>query len=175
MQPRYFVGVTLPAELSREIEAVQQDLFVPGNVMEPLVPHITLLSPNHLESLAPSYIIPIVEKVARARLPVVVNLGKTALFDQRVLYISASSPELVELQSELVKLLPDRVRAMYEVGRRFVPHVTLAQAKPKKKLAPELIDQYRALIDSLMPRDFTANHLTQFTRTHPRIYRLKQL
>lgn len=175
MHQRYFIGITLPEDLSRQISAVQHDLFIPGKVREPLTPHITLLQPDLLESSPPSYLVPKVERATDAKLPIIVSLGKAALFDQRVLYVAVHSPELYELHEELVKLLPDRVRAMYDISREFVPHVTLAQAKPKQELPPELVNNFKARVDPLLPYSFAAPNLSQFTRIRPRVYEVRKI
>lgn len=175
VQPRNFIGITLPEDLSSNIELVQRELLIPGQVMEPLVPHITLLPPQCLETLAPAYIRSQVESVAKSHLPLAIHLGKTALFDRRIIYISVDETGLQELHGALISLLPDKTRAAYIVGREFIPHITIAQAKPKQELADDLIYTYRERIDSLLPQDFTVRHLTHFTRVAPRRYKLEQI
>jgi 2'-5' RNA ligase len=175
MQPRYFIGITLPESLSEKIAKAQTELFGGHKVMEPLAAHITLLHPNILMTLSPLYFIPKVKEIAGTELPIDVELTKTTLFDERVLHIAVKSPELSALQQKLVELLPDDIRARYEVGRSFMPHVTLAQAKPLQKLDPALIEQMKKRIDPLLPKKFEAASLSQFTWIRPRKYRIQSV
>lgn len=172
MQPRYFIGITLSRALSRTIAQAQDKLITRNTklVMEPLVPHITLLHPDLLMTLPPSHFIPKIKQVADTQLPLTISLEKPAMFDQRVLHISVHSPALIELQKNLVTLLPDQIRAQYEVGRQYTPHVTLLQAKPMQKLPLELIDEFKTRFEPLFPQSFTAYHLAQFHWLRPRSY-----
>lgn len=173
MQPRYFIGIALPEALAADIAETQQRLLSGQDVMEPLAPHITLLHPNILMTLAPLYFIPQVRQVADDLLPITIELTKTAMFDDRVLHITVKSPELLKLQKKLVELLPDDVRARYEVGRTYTPHVTLAQAKPLKRLDPVLTEAIKKQVDPLVPEIFQADQLTQFTWIRPRKYKIQ--
>ena len=175
MQPRYFIGIVLPTELSTKISRLQHDLLMPGKVMPPLVPHITLLDPNSLMTLAPSYFTPKVTALAAKILPIEVNLKRVEMFDRRVLYIAAEGSDLIELQKELVGLLPDKVKAQYIIGREFSPHVTLVQAKPKQNLSEELIKSFKNKLEPLLPYRFTVNHLAQFTWQSPRNYKVEAI
>jgi 2'-5' RNA ligase len=175
MHQRYFIGITLPDNLTDVLAKIQGELRdVPG-LMEPLVPHITLLHPNILMTLSPLYFVPKVKIIASKTLPIKIDLTKTALFDKRVLHIVVKSPELIRLQSELVELLPDDIRARYQVGREFTPHVTIAQAKPLQELPETLIDNLRMKVDPLLPEKFEAVSLSQFTWLKPRTYKVATL
>ncbi len=175
MQPRYFIGLTLPRELSDKISRVQAALFTPGRIMQPLTPHITLLAPNTLMTLAPLYFIPRVRTAAQPFLPLEIHLTGCALFDKRVLHIAVDSPHLMDFQAALAELLPDKVRAQYEVGRPYTPHVTVAQAKPRQNLSDDQIDRYRQQLDPLLPQTFTATKLSQFKWLRPRTYQVSSI
>lgn len=175
MQSRYFIGITLPEKLAKDIAHIQEQLLHGQNVMEPLVPHITLLHPNILMTLSPLYFIPLVQESANSSLPVRVELTKTALFDDRVLHIAVKSSELLRLQKKLVELLPDDIRARYQVGRTYTPHVTLAQAKPLQRLEPSLIEAFKRKVDPLLPLKFEAGNLSQFTWVRPRKYSIRTI
>lgn len=107
-------------------------------------------------------------------LPIEIKLAHTDMFDNRVLFIYADSPLLITLHNDLMQLLPDQIRAQY-TGRKFQPHVTLAQAKPKQNLSPELIAKFKHRIDPLLPQTFTATQLTEFKWLRPHTYRLKDI
>jgi 2'-5' RNA ligase len=175
MQPRYFIGITLPDTIGKKISEVQGRFLSGQDVMEALVPHITLLHPNILMTLSPLYFIPQVKQVADDLLPIKIELAKTAMFDDRVLHIAVKSPELLKLQKSLVELLPDDIRARYEVGRMYTPHVTLAQAKPLKRLDPALTEAVKKQINPLLPEKFEAAQVSQFTWIRPRKYKIQTI
>lgn len=175
MHPRYFIGITIPEDLSSKIEKVQQNLLPGHKVMAPLLPHITLLHPNILMTVSPLYLVPKLNEITADYLPLDIELIKTALFDKRVLHIAVKSPELIKLQSALVQLLPDDIRARYQIGRAFTPHVTLAQAKPLQQLSDELIDGFEHALDPLLPKKFKAEKLSQFTWVKPREYKIETI
>lgn len=172
MQPRYFIAIILPDDIRHRIGKVQHELFQPGKVMQPLKPHITLLHPNMLMSLPPMHFVPKIKKVADQILPIKIKLTKTDLFDDRVLHIAVESSEIYKLYDELVNHLPEEIKARYTVGRPFVPHITLNQAKPKQSLDSALIDKFKEKIDPLLPQTFTVNNLHQFKWLRPRIYKI---
>ncbi|MBW3568818.1 2'-5' RNA ligase family protein [Candidatus Parcubacteria bacterium] len=175
MQPRYFIGIALPDELSSRISKIQNDLFQPGKVMQPLVPHITLLNPNMLEKLPPKDFIPQVRKVTNNILPVEIRLSEISMFKKRVIYIKAEGKAAVYLYDELVKLLPDSVRTKFTPNRKFEPHITLAQAKPKQNLDPKLTEQIKTRLSPLLPVHFEAQNLSRFIWQGPRIYQVTEV
>lgn len=175
MQQRYFIGVTLPDELSSRISRIQDELFHPGKIMQPLVPHITLLPPNVLEKLPPEDFIPQVRKVANKILPAEIKLSEISMFEQRVVYIRVESEAVGHLYDELIKLLPDYVRIKFAANRKFEPHVTLAQAKPKQNLDSKLIKQIKARLSPLLPVHFKAKNLSRFIWQRPRTYHVTEI
>src|SRR5690606_37134575 len=116
-------------------------------------------------TLSPVYLVPKIKIITDAELPIEIELSKTGMFDDRVLHIAVHSPSLMKLRHTLVDLLPDDIRARYEIGRDFSPHVTSAQAKPRQRLDATLLEQLRQSIDSLLPIKFEVRHLQQFTWT----------
>ncbi len=175
MNPRYFIGITLPENFSRKVEQLQRDLFLPGKVMHPLKPHITLLHPDLLQALPPQHFIPKIQKTADSFLPFEIELIKTDLFDNRVLYIDVSSEDLMDFQKKLVNLLPENIKAQYLIGRPYRPHITLVQAKPKQNLSSKLIEDFRYKTKPLLPARFSASYITQFTWIRPRTYKIKKI
>lgn len=175
MNPRYFIGITLPDGLSKKIESLQQEFLQPGKVMFPLKPHITLLHPNLLETAAPSHFIPKIKNIAKKDLPIKIDLTGTNMFDERVLYLDVSSKNLIKLQNDLASILPDRIRGQYLIGRSYKPHVTIVQAKPKQNLPPELIAGLKAKINPMLPVSFTTTQITQFTWLRPRTYKINEI
>lgn len=173
MNPRYFIGIALPNDLSHQIETIQKEILKDQAVMQPLVPHITLLHPNILMSLSPMYFVPQVKTLADKKLPISVELTKTGKFDERVLYITVKSHDLMDLHQEMISLLPPDIRARYQVGRSFIPHITIAQAKPLQALGTDLVEQLQQRLIPLLPCSFETTHLTQFNSTGPRTYNPK--
>lgn len=175
MQPRYFIGLTLPDGLTRQIDEIRSRLLAGHKIMEPLVPHITLLHPNVLMSVPRQHVIPRMQQLASEHLPFKVELTHTGLFDQRVLYIAVSCPELTALRKALIGLLPENVQASYEIGRQFTPHVTIAQAKPMQKLPETLIEDLAAALNPLLPVVYKAEKLYSFVWVRPRLYKVAAL
>jgi 2'-5' RNA ligase len=173
MNPRYFIGITLPDELSAAISKAQKKFFIPGKIMEPLVPHLTLLDPNLLMELSPIYFLPKVKKAAEATLPFEATLTDFGMFDDRVLFISAESPELINLRKDLVELIPEKIRAQYTVHREYVPHVTLAQTKPNQILTDQQVTNIKNKVQPLLPQKMMVKNLDQFQWIRPRTYEVK--
>lgn len=175
MHQRYFIGITLPDNLTEALQEIQKELYDLPGLMQPLVPHITLLHPNILMTMAPMYFVPKVKELSSELLPIEIELTKAALFDMRVLHIAVKSPGLIKLQSRLVELLPDDIRARYEIGREFTPHITVAQAKPLQVLPEALIENLKTQINPLLPKKFNAKTLSQFTWLKPRSFKISPI
>jgi len=170
MNPRYFIGISLPDDLTKNLEALQAKISAGQPVMDPLIPHITLLHPNILMTLSPLYFLPKVKILASEILPLEIELTKVDLFDTRVGYIAVTCPGLTQLQEQLVQLLPTDLRARYNVGREYVPHVTLAQSKPLQKLSEEYISKIKSEVEPLLPFTFAVHELTEFRQHSSRKY-----
>lgn len=167
MEQRYFVGITLPKELSQVISKVQHELLIPRRILTPLAPHITLLEPHLLEATPPDAFIPQVKRVCEIILPIKVMLTRTNCFNKHVLYIEAKNDELFELRKELLNLLSEP-----SASQQFQPHVTLAQTKPNQILTETLIETYRERVEPLLPISFAVDQLSYFEWVHPRTYAL---
>ena len=175
MSARYFIGLTLPTDLSAIISDVQNKSISSHLLMKPIQPHITLLDPNTLMDVSPMYLIPKVKELATQYLPLNITLSEIESFENRVLYIAADSPELIKFQAALSALLPDKVQASHLVGRSFTPHVTLAQAKPRQKLVGNLEQSFQHKLAGFLPATFTANHISKFTWQAPRTYNVSDI
>lgn len=143
--------------------------------MEPLTPHITLLHPSILQSVSPLYLIPRLKQLTETELPLKIELSKIAMFDKRVLHIAVNSPDIMRLHASVASLLPPDIRASYEVGRPYTPHVTLLQAKPMQALDQRLVELFTEELKSSLPVSFTATELTRFTWVAPRKYKIEKL
>jgi 2'-5' RNA ligase len=172
MQQRYFIGITLPDELSSTINKIQHDLFQPGKTMQPLVPHITLLHPNMLESLTPKKLIPNVKLAADEMLPISIRLSEINMFDKRVIYIAVQCSKIIDLYEKLFKQLPAGVREKYQNDRKFNPHVTLTQSKPRQNLDSVLVQRFNKQVSPLLPQTFQAKNLSKFIWQSPRTYKI---
>lgn len=175
MQARYFIGIALPVELSRVIMGLQQEMPASSKLMQPLVPHITLLHPDLLADIPPAQFLPRIKKATETFLPLSIRLTHTGRFGKRVLYIAIECPQIMRLQKQLLQLLPEENQDVQGGKRNFTPHITLVQARRKQPL-PE--QQTRALdeqIELLLPFHFEAEQLAVFTWIKPRTYRVDLL
>ncbi len=171
MEQRYFIGITLPKDLSQTIAITQQELFMPHKILTPLAPHITLLEPKLLQTIPLDMLIPQVRKAAETILPIQVTLTDIDCFNKHVLYIAAQGSKLHTLREQLLDLLLTTPAN----NRPFRPHVTLAQTKPNQILTDTLIMSYRDKIEPLLPISFTISRLVYFQWVHPRTYALYEI
>ncbi|MFO0882213.1 MAG: 2'-5' RNA ligase family protein [Candidatus Saccharimonadales bacterium] len=176
VQKRWFIGVTLPDELSDAISGVQQQLKQNDvTLLEPIVPHITLLHPNPLMELSPLYFAPIAKQATDTLLPCDIQLTATSTFRSDVLYISVESPQLHKIYNALVEALPHAVQSSYFVGKEFVPHITIAQAKSGCTLNQNSVQIAEQQLRGLLPASFIASELTRFESNASRSYSVKKL
>ena len=166
----YFIGIALPSPLNEQVDALKWQLHKEiDNLLQPLVPHITLLHPPSLRGVDVTELLPKMREIIPAFLPLTLSLETIDAFDNTVLYIRARSPQLNDLQAELVKLLPPDAQEMYH-QRGFIPHVTLAQSRTPQQLDIAAL-RNRALHDIPLPIHFTSESVSIFTRTAPRKYK----
>lgn len=175
VQKRWFIGALLPNMLSSAISQIQHELIDDKTMLNPLVPHITLIHPNPLMELSPLYFAPLAKQAATELLPCKVSLKSINIFNKNVLHITVDSPELVKIHNQLVSILPKNIQAQYFVGNNFVPHVTLAQSRDLNELSPEFIAKFTAKIEPLLPAEFTLNSLTRYEWQGSRTYSVKDL
>jgi 2'-5' RNA ligase len=171
MTYRYYIGLLLPNEITAAITRLQQELFNPAEAIEPLEPHITLLPPPAVENIDPDAFAALAKQTAERLWPVSLRLTETVTFDSRAVAISIQSPALRELQLRLRDLLPAGTELTYYPHPEFIPHVTLAQAVRGKKLPEELIKEYIARSEALLPAECSVDHLTLFRWVAPRKYK----
>jgi len=174
-QQRYFIGMTLPSELSKAIATVQHDIYIPDIMLLPLTPHITLIEPNLLTMLPAEEFIPKVKDAASQFLPFTISLDQTSLFGKQVFYIDVKNEELAVLEMKLLKLLSDTTYGAVQINRPFQPHVTIAQAKYRQRLPLPLIESLRTRIEPLLPQKFSVHELVYFQWVHPRSYALYEI
>ncbi len=168
-QPRYFIGIALSTELSEQLFTLKWQLHRDIDYsLKPLVPHITLLHPSNLRSIPPEESIPKILRVAAPYLPLTFELQTIEDFEREVLYIQVHSPELKELQSKLVELLPTYAQTIYH-QRPYVPHITLAQVRRPHTLD---IETLRKSVSErvILPEAHTISALSCFTQLRPREY-----
>jgi 2'-5' RNA ligase len=168
MEGRYFIAIRLPDDISSIIETAQKELLPGYSVMQPFQPHITLLPPNVLDGLPPESITANIKASAESYFPIPIELVRTGVFEKRVLHIEILSPKMIKLQKELMDLLPTENRAKSD--RQFMPHITLAQAKPKQDLPDELIEKLKERINPYLPQRFKAVSISKFKWLRPRTY-----
>jgi 2'-5' RNA ligase len=166
MRYQYYIGISLPPELSTCLSGIQQALFDPSVAIPPLEPHITLLPPPAVQTIAPDILAARVREAAQPFLPLAITLTDVVTFDRHAVVLSVVSPQIRELQRILATLVP----ANTDEKRPFHPHITLSQAIRGKKLPSELIDAYRHELSASLPLAATVDHLTLFRWLRPRVY-----
>lgn len=173
----YFIGLMLPADIHHEIVQAQHDLFDERAVIRPIVPHITLLHPPAVERLQPEELAARIREIAAGILPLRLTLEGFGTFRQHSVHLRVQQqPQLMELHRKLVSLLPEESRQThYPDGSTFTPHVTLAQAKRGRHLPPDLLGEYTALLEHLVPYTFQVEQITLFRWTAPREYTLEAI
>lgn len=174
-QKRYFIGLSLPPELTAKISEVQETLYNPQIMLQPLIPHITLLHPNVLMTLSPLYFLPKVREATSSLLPINVKLTGIGSFGNRVLHVKVESEGLAVIHTKLVSLLPEKIRAQYYVGRDFVPHVTVAQGKMRHTIDADTKARFGIALKKLLPCTFTSSYITYFSQDARRSYRAQKL
>lgn len=174
MNPRYFIGIELPPDLSKTISVIQEDLYDPQSLSKPLVPHITLLHPKMLETLSPMYFVPKAKEIAAQILPINIKLTDIDVFHRRTLYISVESAALTLLYNKLIALLPDTIMAQY-LGQVFSPHVTLAQSLGRMPLTTDIKDQFQKATSPLFPTIFDASYISQFVWVSKNEHKIKPI
>lgn len=173
-QEVYFIGISLPPALDRQISALQWRLHELNTAtLKPLLPHVTLLHPPSLRGITPSELLPRVHEVATRYLPLTIALQDIGFFGNRVCYIAAQSHQLDSLQAQLVRLLPAEARELH-YKRPYLPHITLLQVYQPRTLDPQ---EVRELIgDTLaLPQQFIVEHVDYFQRILPRQYKAESI
>jgi 2'-5' RNA ligase len=172
---RYFIGLTLPENITRLLEITRHKVFMPQTMLSPLQPHITLLHPNALMQSPPEDLLPKIRAAVQPFLPVTLTLTSLKWFDRRVIYLAVDCPDLAVLQSALVAQLPSEPQAKFYASRTFTPHVTLSQAKPYQKLPEDLLDIYSKDLQNYLPYTSTISALTVFRWQSPRRYKISPI
>jgi 2'-5' RNA ligase len=172
---RYFIGLTLPENITRLLEITRHKVFMPQTMLSPLQPHITLLHPNALMQSPPEDLLPKIRAAVQPFLPVKLTLTSLGWFDRRVIYLAVDCPALAQLQSILVAQLPEKIQAKFYDNREFTSHVTLSQAKPYQKLPEDLLDIYSRDLQKYLPSTCTISTLTLFRWQSPRHYKISPI
>ena len=173
-QPVYFIGISLPPELDRQIADLKWELHDTGkHLLKPVLPHVTLLHPPSLRGIMPDELLPRIHEIAERYLPMTLSLEEIGFFGESICYIRVQSLALISLQSQLVKLLPPPVRALH-YRREYSPHITLAQVYEPLKLDVERLK--RELPGRLkLPQKITIDSVACFMRILPREYRAEAI
>lgn len=169
-QDVYFIGITMPDELSRLFADLQWHLCSDSpHALKPVIPHVTLLHPPSLTGIMPSELLPRIHEVAERYLPVSIQLSRIGFFGDRVCYLEAESFKLYSLQARLVRLLPPDIQEAH-YKRPYLPHITLAQVYDPTKLDKAAMKT--RIAESLpLPLRYTIDSVACFTRILPRVYR----
>ncbi|MET0980082.1 MAG: 2'-5' RNA ligase family protein [Candidatus Saccharimonadales bacterium] len=168
-QSIYFIGVSLPPDLDRQITELKWRLYDnQPHMLQPVLPHVTLLHPPSLQGILPSQLIPRIHEIAKRYLPMAITLDCIGFFGTRICYVQAQSFSLYSLQSQLMRLLPPAAQAIH-YKHDFMPHVTLAQTyEPATLSKTKILGMINETLT--LPITFTVNSVTHFTRIKPRVY-----
>lgn len=168
-QSIYFIGISLPPDLDRQIAELKWRLHdSQPHMLKPVLPHVTLLHPPSLQGILPSQLIPRIHDIVGRYLPIRITLTRIGFFGPRVCYLEAESFSLYSLQSQLMRLLPPEAQAIH-YKHNFLPHVTLAQTYDPATLSKtKVTDIVNESLD--LPITFTVDSVTHFTRIKPRVY-----
>jgi 2'-5' RNA ligase len=168
-QSIYFIGISLPPDLDRQIAELKWRLHdSQPHMLKPVLPHVTLLHPPSLQGILPSQLIPRIHEIAKRYLPMRITLSRIGFFGPRICYIEAESFSLYSLQSQLMRLLPPEAQAIH-YKHDFLPHVTLAQTyEPATLNRTAVTNEISASLE--LPITFTVDSVTRFTRIKPRVY-----
>lgn len=168
-QSIYFIGISLPPDLDQRIAELKWRLYnEQPHMLQPVLPHVTLLHPPSLQGILPSQLVPRIHKIAERYLPMTITLNRIGFFGSRVCYLEVESFSLHSLQSSLMRLLPPEAQATH-YKHDFLPHVTIAQTYDPATLNRTVV--IKEINDALdMPITFTVDSVTHFTRIKPRVY-----
>jgi 2'-5' RNA ligase len=168
-QSIYFIGISLPPDLDRQITELKWRLYdEQPHMLKPVLPHVTLLHPPSLQGILPSQLLPRIHTIAKRYLPMTITLSNIGFFGTRICYVQADSFSLYSLQSNLMRLLPPEAQAIH-YKHDFMPHVTLAQTyEPATLNRTMVMNQIGASLS--LPITFTVDSVAQFTRIKPRAY-----
>lgn len=173
-QPIYFIGISLPPELDKQIADVKWRLKDSDkHLLKPLLPHVTLLHPPSLRGIMPGELLPRIHEIAERYLPITLSLEEVGSFGSSVCYIRVQSLALISLQSQLVKLLPPQAQALH-YKREYMPHITIAQAYEPHRLDVSAITREIERTVKL-PQQITIDSVACFMRILPREYRAEEI
>lgn len=165
----FFIGIKLPDKTNEQISKFKWEIHQAyRGTLRPLIPHITLLHPQSLAASDPKDLIQEIKSLAPRHLPMTVTLDFVDNFGGKAFFLSANSPELIDLQSHLRMLLPPDSQQVYETWG-FTPHVTLVQAQEKHLFTNEKI--IKSLGSHItLPITFSVTSISLFTRIGEREY-----
>ncbi|HJQ08865.1 MAG TPA: 2'-5' RNA ligase family protein [Candidatus Saccharimonadales bacterium] len=170
MSYRYYIGLNLPTDISKQIVIVQKKLFDPNVAIPPLEPHITLLPPPAVAMIDPEVLAPKTAELAQPFWPLQGALQSVETFKQHAVAIAVQSEAIHRWQQKLVTLLPHNVSIGHFPGLSFHPHVTLSQTIRGKRLPLDLALAYEEELRALLPCSFQADRLTLYKWQRPRHY-----
>lgn len=176
MPPRYFIGLSLPNNITENISQVQNQIYNENLYLKPLLPHITIIAPNNLERVSPFWLIPKLKQIQTNLMPINIKLVSFGMFHSSNLHIKVESDNIIELYNQCLSLLPKVTISKHLVGKwQFNPHITIVQTKPKLILNQDKIELYKYHLQALIGQEFAINHLTKFEHTAPRQYQIKSI
>lgn len=147
---QYFIGIVPPEELKSKITNFQKKYNFQG-MTAAVEPHLTLKAQGGLTE--DKTWIDGVRKICANFSSFELTVGDPHIFGRDILYLSAQSPELVELHNVLVRTISptqEFIKKYFEL-EDFTPHITLAKTfngitqgelKTMKRLAEEELQSY---------------------------------
>lgn len=169
-QPVYFIGITLPPDLERQVSDLKWKLHDNDkHLLKPILPHVTLLHPPSLRGIMPEELLPRIHEIAERYLPLTLSLEEIGTFGDSICYIRVQSLALISLQAQLVKLLPPIAQQLH-YKREYLPHITIAQVYEPRALDMARIQREISSTITL-PQQITIDSVSCFMRILPREYR----
>ncbi len=143
---KYFIGAPIPKTYKNKIELLRAEFrFFTTE------PHITIVPPSALPD--EDIFIEKVIEICRSTKPFNINLGNLDQFGNRVLYISADSPGLIDLNKKIYDTLN-----LQQERRVFTPHLTIVKQRPKRPVDIGTIRK-RAEIKLTSTHEYTLNSI----------------
>lgn len=175
MLQRYYIGLSMPYHIGRQITQAQRRLFDPSIAVKPLEPHITLLPPPAVTGMDRAELTARCKAAAEPFWPLRLTMTAIGASRGRSVFIDINGGYLHKLQQCLVALLPENAQITYYPEVTFHPHITLAQARREHHLPGGLAHEYEQLLRTLFPCTFIVTHLTLYRANGPRTYSAEPL
>lgn len=162
---RYLVALLFEAGLEAEVNGLRRALG--SSQLQRIPPHITLVPPTNVSATDDASVMRIVVDAAAVRAPFEVELGPPATFsdNRSVLFLSVRDGQAA-LEGVREELLKGPFADRREVGREFVPHVTLYSGREPKE-AETLLEALASFRESTTIGDIALLQQDELSSSRP--------